>query len=193
MKIVSAKFIKSALKPEHYPADGRPEFAFVGRSNVGKSSLLNALLARKGLAKTSSTPGKTQTINFFEVNGKFYFVDLPGYGFAKVPKNLKDAWNRVMVDYLKHREPLRMAVALLDARHVPSDNDLHMLELLEEAEVPTLVVATKIDKLKQGERKRNLERLRAALDLDDEAMLIPFSAVTGEGVRPLWSIIEDLI
>lgn len=193
MKIVSATFLKSALKPDDYPRDGRPEFAFVGRSNVGKSSLMNALLGRKGLAKTSGTPGKTQTINFFDINGKFYFVDLPGYGYAKVPKTLKDAWNRVMTQYLRQREPLRMAAVLLDARHVPTDNDLHMLELLENAEVPTLLVATKIDKLKQSERKTNLRRIREAVGLDEEGLVVPFSAITGEGVRPLWATIEGML
>ena len=193
MKILSATFLKSALKPDDYPRDGRPEFAFVGRSNVGKSSLMNALLGRKGLAKTSGTPGKTQTINFFDINGKFYFVDLPGYGYAKVPKTLKDAWNRVMTQYLRQREPLRMAAVLLDARHVPTDNDLHMLELLENAEVPTLLVATKIDKLKQSERKTNLRRIHEAVGLDEEGLVVPFSAITGEGVRPLWAIIEGML
>lgn len=193
MKIVSATFLKSALKPDDYPRDGRPEFAFVGRSNVGKSSLMNALLGRKGLAKTSGTPGKTQTINFFDVNGKFYFVDLPGYGYAKVPKPLKEAWNRVMTQYLRQREPLRMAAVLLDARHVPTDNDLHMLELLEQAEVPTLLVATKIDKLKQGERKTNLRRIHEAVGLDEEGLVVPFSAITGEGVRALWATIEGML
>jgi len=193
LKILSATFLKSALKPDDYPRDGRPEFAFVGRSNVGKSSLMNALLGRKGLAKTSGTPGKTQTINFFDINGKFYFVDLPGYGYAKVPKTLKDAWNRVMTQYLRQREPLRMAAVLLDARHVPTDNDLHMLELLENAEVPTLLVATKIDKLKQSERKTNLRRIHEAVGLDEEGLVVPFSAITGEGVRPLWAIIEGML
>jgi GTP-binding protein len=141
MKVVSAEFLKSALQPEQYPNDRKPEIAFIGRSNVGKSSLLNTLLARQGLAKTSGTPGKTQTLNFFTINGSFYFVDLPGYGFAKVPKALKDQWNIVMREYLEAREPLRMAVLLLDSRHLPNQNDLHMLELLEEAAVPTVLVA----------------------------------------------------
>lgn len=193
MKVISADFVKSVMRPQDCPRDGRPEFAFVGRSNVGKSSLLNAMLGKNGLAKTSSTPGKTQTLNYFNVNGKIYFVDLPGYGFAKVPKSLKDAWNRVMLQYLRDRDPLRMAALLLDARHLPNDNDLHMLSLLEEAEVPTLVVATKIDKLKRGERNSQLAQFRKTLELDDEALLIPFSAVTGEGVRPLWEVIDGLL
>lgn len=190
MKVLSAEFIKSALKQEHLPRDGRPEFAFVGRSNVGKSSLLNTLLNRKGLAKTSSTPGKTQTINYFEINGKFYFVDLPGYGYAKVPKTLKRNWQEAMTEYLMGREPLRLAVQLIDSRHPPTPKDLEMLALLEEAEAPTLIVATKIDKLKAGERARSLATIREVLELDEEAAVIPFSAVTREGVAPVWDIIE---
>jgi GTP-binding protein len=191
MKVLSAKYIKSAMHPEDYPRIGHLEFAFVGRSNVGKSTLLNALLRQKGLAKTSSTPGKTQTINFFEVNEKIFFVDLPGYGFAKVPKSLKAEWNRVMMGYLEEREPLRMVAALLDARHKPSAKDVHMLHLLEQAAVPTLLIATKVDKLKKSERSRNLALIRKTLDLGGNAIVIPFSAVTGEGTRELWEIIDE--
>lgn len=193
MKITSAEFIKSTLEPIQYPQDGRPEIAFVGRSNVGKSSLLNKLLGRKGLAKTSGTPGKTQTLNFFEINRAFYFVDLPGYGYAKVPKTLKEQWNRVMFAYLQEREPLRLVVSLMDSRHKPSDNDLQMLELLEAAEVPTVIVATKVDKLKKLERERNLATMHEHLELDEESMILPFSSETGEGVRPLWEVIGDII
>jgi GTP-binding protein len=191
MKVLSAKYIKSAMRPEEYPRIGHPAFAFVGRSNVGEAALLNSLLRQKGLAKTSSTPGKTQTINFFEVNEKVFFVDLPGYGFAKVPKSLKAEWNRVMMGYLEEREPLRMVAALLDARHKPSDKDVHMLQLLEQAAVPTLLVATKVDKLKKSERSRNLNLIRKTLELGGDAMVIPFSAVTGEGTRELWEIIDE--
>ncbi len=193
MQINSARFIISALKREQYPRDRRPEFAFVGRSNVGKSSLQNALLRRKELARTSSTPGKTQTINFFDINGAFYFVDLPGYGYAKVPKSLKDAWNKVMVDYLRDREPLRMVAALVDARHAPTERDHHMLHLLEEAEVPTLIVATKVDKLKRSQRTRQLALIRRELDIGEDGLVLPFSSVTREGVRELWQIIEEML
>lgn len=193
MKITSAQFVKSAMAPDQYPKDGRPEIAFVGRSNVGKSSLLNALLRKRGLAKTSGTPGKTQTVNFFDVNSQFYFVDLPGYGYAKVPLKVKEEWGRVMTAYLRERDPLRMAVALLDSRHEPSPQDDEMLALLEDAEAPTLVVATKVDKLKRSERSRNLDRIRRALDFDEEALILPFSAETGEGRDELWSIIGEML
>lgn len=193
MKVTDAKFIKSALKPEGYPRDRRPEIAFTGRSNVGKSTLLNTLVGRKDLAKTSGTPGKTQTINFFEINAQFYFVDLPGYGFAKVPKALKESWNRTMAAYLREREPLRLAVALVDARHEPAEHDAHMLELLEEAQKPTVIVATKFDKLKPGERKQSLDRIRKTLELDADAVVVPFSSVTRQGVRELWKIIGGVL
>jgi len=193
MKVISAAFVKSVMRVEQCPRDGRPEVAFVGRSNVGKSSLLNAMLKRKGLAKTSSTPGKTQTINFFDVNGTLYFVDLPGYGYAKVPGAVKLEWSRVMTAYLREREPLKLVVQLLDARHAPTKRDEEMMDLLETAEVPTLVVATKVDKLKRSERTENLKTIRAELELDEDAVVLPFSAVTGEGVKPLWGIIEDAL
>ena len=192
MKATSATFVKSAMAPDQYPADGRPEFAFVGRSNVGKSSLLNVLLGRKGLAKTSSRPGKTQTVNFFNVNDRIYFVDLPGYGYAKVPVQVKDQWGKVMTAYLQDRAPLRLALQLVDARHKPSEKDDEMLDLLEKARVPTLVVATKIDKVKRSERAKNLRRIRETLRLDDDAVVLPFSSVTKDGVKELWRVIDEL-
>jgi GTP-binding protein len=185
------EFLKSAIRAGQLPKDGRPEIAFVGRSNVGKSSLLNALCGKKGLAKTSGRPGKTQTLNFFDVAGRYYFVDLPGYGYAAVPVKVKEAWGRVMTAYLRDRVPLKLVVMLLDARHAPSEHDLEMLELLEDARRPTLIVATKIDKLKRSERAKNLARIRDACGLDAAAALVPFSAVTGEGRKELWEFIED--
>jgi GTP-binding protein len=190
MQVHSARFVLSALDPSHYPRDRRPEFAFVGRSNVGKSTLLNTLLGRKTLAKTSSTPGKTQTINFFDINEKIYLVDLPGYGFAKVPKAMKDTWNKVMVEYLSNREPLRMVGVLVDARHKPSALDLDMLHILEEAAVPTMIVATKFDKLKQSQRKKSLKLIGDTLGVGAEAIL-PFSGVSREGVKDLWHVIDE--
>lgn len=191
MKVTSATYLRSALRPGQYPKDGRPEIAFVGRSNVGKSSLMNTLLGKKGLAKTSGTPGKTQTLNFFDVNNRFYFVDLPGYGYAKVPRSVKENWGRVMTGYLRDRPSLRLVIQLLDARHQPTAKDLEMLEILDAARVPTLVAATKIDKLKRAERARNLKAIPQALDLDPDALILPFSSVTGEGRRELWAVIED--
>ncbi|MDK1020826.1 MAG: ribosome biogenesis GTP-binding protein YihA/YsxC [Candidatus Hydrogenedentes bacterium] len=191
--MTTANFVKSTIRSKDYPKDRRPEFAFLGRSNVGKSSLMNALLGKKGLAKTSSTPGKTQTINFFDVNERFYFVDLPGYGFAKAPLKVKAQWGRVVNAYIEEREPLRLVVMLLDSRHAPSAQDHVLLEFLDRVEVPTLLVATKFDKLKRSERKRNLERIREALALSEDALVVPFSAVTREGKKELWAVIEEIL
>jgi GTP-binding protein len=193
MKVHTADFLCSAMRSDQYPKDGRPEIAFVGRSNVGKSSLMNCLLGRKGLAKTSGTPGKTQTVNFFDINGTFYFVDLPGYGFAKVPIAVKEQWGRVMAAYLQERAALKLVCQLVDARHKPSPKDLDMLALLDDAKVPTLIVATKFDKLKASERTRNLNLLRQTLELPEEALVVPFSAMTGDGRTELWEIIEEYL
>lgn len=193
MKVVSASFVKSAVRPEDYPRDRRPEVAFAGRSNVGKSTLLNALLNRKGLAKTSKTPGKTRTVNFFDVNGKIYFVDLPGYGFAKVSKSMQAAWRNTITGYLIDRTPLRLTVHLIDARHPPTPRDLELLALLDEARVPTVIVATKVDKLNRSERDRLDKTFRNELDLDDDALIIPLSSITGEGRQTLWNVIHDAV
>lgn len=192
MKVQEATFVKSALRPDDYPRDERPEIAFVGRSNVGKSTLMNTLLGRKGLAKTSSTPGKTQLINFFNVNDQIYFVDLPGYGYAKVAKAMKARWNRFMMGYLAERPSLRLVVQLIDSRHGPSAKDLDMLDLLDRAEVPTLIVATKVDKLKRSLRVKSMNLIRTKLDLDEEALVIPFSSVTKEGKSDVWRVIDDV-
>ncbi|NUM52930.1 MAG: YihA family ribosome biogenesis GTP-binding protein [Candidatus Hydrogenedentes bacterium] len=190
MKILSASYVKSAMRPDQYPADGRPEIAFVGRSNVGKSTMLNVLLNKKGLAKTSKTPGKTQTVNFFDVNGKYYFVDLPGYGFARVSKEMRQQWASVMTSYLKARRPLRLVVALMDSRHTPADQDLDLLDLLEDAEVPSLIVATKSDKLRPSEVEAASQTIRKALGLDEDAAIIPFSANSKQGLRDVWNVID---
>lgn len=193
MKITSASYVKSAVRPEHYPGDGRPEIAFVGRSNVGKSTMLNVLLNKKGLAKTSKTPGKTQTVNFFNVNEKYYFVDLPGYGYARVSKVVREQWASVMTDYLRARRPLRVVVVLLDSRHKPADQDFDLLDLLEQAEVPSLIVATKCDKLRPNELATSIRTIRKTLDLDGEAIIIPFSAHSKQGLRDVWNVIDETL
>lgn len=185
------EFVKSVYQLEHCPKGELPEIAFVGRSNVGKSSLLNCLWSKKGLAKTSSRPGKTQSLNYFLYNKSCYFVDLPGYGFAKVPLQMKKDWNRVMYTYLAEHPNLSMVVQLVDSRHKPTDKDLDMLSILDEAQVPTLIVATKIDKLKRSERKKNLKRIQTEMGLDDDAVIIPFSSENGEGRKELWAYIND--
>ena len=192
MRNVQASFVCSALLPKDFPKDQRPEFAFVGRSNVGKSSLLNTMLRRKELARTSSKPGKTQTINFFDVDGNCYFVDLPGYGYARVSRSVKDEWGKRMMDYLRGRDTIRMVALLVDARHEPADSDRHMLEILMASEKPTLIVATKFDKVKRSIRQKHLKFIREGLDLDSDALIIPFSSVTSEGVRELWEVIREI-
>jgi GTP-binding protein len=191
MKVRSAHFLKSALLPAQFPDDGRPEIAFIGRSNVGKSTLLNVLLNRKGLAKVSKTPGKTRTINFFDVNGELYFVDLPGYGFAKVSKALRRNWEEALTGYLRNRPQLKLVLALFDARHEPGEADRNLLALLGEARVATLLVATKVDKVATRERARTLDRLRRALDSGDDALIVAFSATTKVGLREVWRIVDE--
>lgn len=193
MKVTSVEFKKAILDLKDAPKDRKPEIAFAGKSNVGKSSLLNALFNRRNLAKTSNTPGKTRTINFFEVNRKFYFVDLPGYGYAEVSKELQEKWGQLMFEYLTSRDTLKLMVVLIDSRHGPNERDIQLIDFLEEQEIPTLLVATKIDKLSNSQRKPHLDLIRKSLNLDEEAIILPFSAVTKEGVTPLWKIIEEVI
>jgi GTP-binding protein len=174
------------------PAPRLPEVAFSGRSNVGKSSLLNALVRRKALARVSSTPGKTREINFFDVNGEFLLVDLPGYGYARVSKTQRASWRPLIEGYLRTSTELRGVVQLIDARHEPTADDLTMLEFLAELEVPTLVVLTKTDKL----RPRDVpERVRAIAERAgvEPSQLIPFSAVTGEGRDELADALVELL
>jgi GTP-binding protein len=190
MKIRSAKFIKSGSSLSNCPAALLPEAAFVGRSNVGKSSLLNSLLGQKQLAKTSGTPGKTRLINFFLVDDSYYFVDLPGYGYAKVPEMLKKNWASMVEGYLSHRETLRVVVVLLDARHLPSLADQQMKDWLDYYRRPAVFVATKIDKISRNQRTRSVEMIRQVLKLKEQDLLIPFSAETDEGRHEIVRAVE---
>lgn len=184
---LDAEFIISAASADLFPRDGRPEVAFLGRSNVGKSTLLNSLMGVKGLARTSATPGCTQTINFFRVGGKLLFVDLPGYGYARVPLSEKARWKRLIESYLLDRSNLELSILLLDARRGWMEPDLELKEWLEYHGMPYLVVATKIDKLKSNqERERGLAAIREEYP---DGLLVPFSAVTGQGVKELWQAI----
>jgi GTP-binding protein len=183
MKITSAEFIKSATAPEHYPKDHRPEIAFMGRSNVGKSSLINSLLGVKGLARTSSTPGRTQLINFFLINQAFYFVDLPGYGYARVPAEIKQEWGPMVEKYLATRKNLVLSIAITDSRHNPSKLDLMMKEWLEARQKPFIVVATKADKLSSNQLNKQMKQMEALLG---EGRVIPYSAITRRGAERVW-------
>ena len=169
-----------------------PEVAFAGRSNVGKSSLINALVRRKKAARVSNTPGRTREINFFDVNGQFVLADLPGYGFAKISKEARAAWRPLIEGYLTGSPTLRGVVQLLDARHEPSNDDLQMLDFLAKTQLPTIIVATKVDKLGAAERGKRIEKLALEAGIELE-QLIPFSAVTGAGRDELAEAIAALV
>lgn len=190
MVIKSAEFVKSATRPAQYPEAELPEVAFVGRSNVGKSSLVNVLTGRKALVRTSSTPGRTQLINFFVVNGAFRMVDLPGYGFARVPVRVKRQWGPMIRTYLEKRETLRAVVFILDIRRTPNEEDLQLLDWLEEFGVPTIPVITKTDKVKRRELDQGLKRIAEATGLPGDAFTL-FSATTRRGREEIWERIED--
>ncbi|MCL6635101.1 MAG: ribosome biogenesis GTP-binding protein YihA/YsxC [Peptococcaceae bacterium] len=189
MKIKSAEFVTSAVKAADYPAGQLPEVALAGRSNVGKSSLLNKLVNRKGLARTSNTPGRTRQLNFFLVNGLFRLVDLPGYGYARVSEREREGWRKMVEDYLKDRENLRGVVLLVDSRHPPSALDVQMYQWLKHYGKPTAVAATKADKLSRSRLLQSLKAIRAALPLAEGEPLVPFSAETGQGREELLKII----
>ncbi|MBW6512741.1 MAG: ribosome biogenesis GTP-binding protein YihA/YsxC [Desulfuromonadaceae bacterium] len=190
MIIKSAEFIKSATRPDQYPASLLAEVAFAGRSNVGKSSLINALVNRKALVRTSNTPGRTQLINFFNINGEFTLVDLPGYGFAKVPLTVKSQWGPMMRTYLETRVNLKAVVTLFDVRRVPREEDIQLLDWLEEFGAPTIPVITKIDKISRSQRGKQIKPILEATNLPLEAFSL-FSAKTREGMDEIWERIED--
>lgn len=190
MVVRDATFCRACSRPEEFPATGCPEIAFAGRSNVGKSSLLNWLLHRKSLAKVSATPGKTQTINFFTVNGRWFFVDLPGYGFARVPGGVQRAWRSLIESYLIGRPTLRAVVLLVDARHPPTEQDRTMHAWLAAYGVPEILVATKADQVPRGLRRAAAARIAAVLGLSEREGPVFVSVRSGEGKDRLWSRIE---
>jgi GTP-binding protein len=201
MNVRSAEFITSAVKPSQYPPVSGPEVAFAGRSNVGKSSLMNTLLGRKNLVKTSSTPGRTQTINFFRINDAFFFVDLPGYGYAKVPKAVRKSWGPMVETYLKTRrrggedaagggQGICAVIVILDIRRVPNRGDQDLIAWLAHYNIPALVVLTKADKLKKNKQASQQSTIAKEL-AKDASSLFPFSATTGLGKQQLWKAIEE--
>ncbi len=192
MKIRSAEIVMSAVKKEQYPQKNIPEIAFAGRSNVGKSSTMNKLLNRKKLARTSATPGKTQTINFYEINNQFYFVDLPGYGYAKVSKKSQEQWGKMIETYLYDRSNLLEVLQLIDIRHIPTKQDQEMYRWIKARGFNGIVVATKLDKISKGQRQKQLSIIRKSLQMTDEAILIPISTETREGIEELWEIITKI-
>jgi GTP-binding protein len=186
MRTVKSEFIKSVKDPKHFPSDNLPEVAFAGRSNVGKSSLLNTLLGRKAIAKTSSTPGKTRLINFFVVNDRIRFVDLPGYGYARVPIKIRKGWRFMVEAYLRSREALCLVVVIVDIRRVPSEGDMELFQWLDHHGIKGCLVATKVDKLSRNRRIGQLALITEALGYKP----IPFSSVTKEGKKEVWKAIQ---
>jgi GTP-binding protein len=191
MKIVSAEFVKSATEPSQYPEGELPEVAFAGRSNVGKSSLINTITRRKNLARTSSTPGCTQLINFFTVNNEISLVDLPGYGYARAPIASRREWGPMIETYLKHRQSLESVIVILDVRRHPSEKDLTLIEWLRHYEIIPTVVLTKIDKISRSQAKERQLKIKNLLALTADPIL--FSARTGEGRDLIWGAIKDLV
>tara|TARA_B100000470_G_scaffold202274_1_gene175008 strand:+ start:165 stop:764 length:600 start_codon:yes stop_codon:yes gene_type:complete len=191
MKITSAEFLTGAVSYKQYPDSAYPELAFAGRSNVGKSSLINSLLNRKKLVKTSQTPGKTQEINFFKINNDFIFTDLPGYGFAKVPQPVRKRWGKMIEDYLLKRETLLAVIFIIDLRRRPSQLDLSLQRWLEAHEVEYLLVGTKVDKLSQSEIKKQKDKLNVAYFDGGEGELLVYSSKSSRGRKELWSKITS--
>jgi len=185
---LASEFILSAGSANQFPRDGLPEVAFLGRSNVGKSSLLNSLTGQKGLAITSNTPGRTQTINFYRVDGSFYFVDLPGYGYARAPLRVTLEWKKLIEQYLETRETLSLSCLVLDSRRGWMEHDLLLKRWLEDRGSPYLVVSTKIDKLNQSEQEHGLRKIR-----QEGVEPLPFSAANGRGAREIWQAITKTL
>lgn len=191
MKIKSSEFVISAAGESQFPEDGLPEVALAGRSNVGKSSLINRMLARRNLARTSSQPGKTQTLNYYRVNGNLYFVDFPGYGYARVSRTQREAWGKLAERYLRGRKQLKLVLQLVDLRHPPTADDRRMFEWLSHYGIPMCVVATKADKISRGQIPKHAKIVRQTLDMPDHLPLVIFSSETGQGRDDLWSLIEQ--
>lgn len=189
MNFQNVEFIKSAVKKDDFIYDGRTQIVFAGKSNVGKSSVINKLLNRKNFARVGNTPGKTVHINYFLLDSKAYLVDLPGYGFAKVSKAERDRWGKLMETYFAENL-MSLGVVIVDARHKPTADDVTMANWFKDTGCPYIIVANKLDKVKKSEISSNLEQIRTALELSDDVVLIPFSAETGENRNKLISEIE---
>ena len=193
MKIKKAELAAVTGRPDQYPPDDRPEIAFAGRSNVGKSSLLNLLTGRKRLAKVSGSPGKTRTINFFDINGEFRIVDLPGYGYARVSKSMSRDWGNMMDQYFQQRQNLIKVVQLVDIRHEPSAQDLQMYDYLKYYGLDGLVVATKADKIKRSQLQKHISMIKKSLQMKPEDVLVPVSALKKTGHQELLDEIEKIL
>lgn len=193
MQITNAKFYKSVFKFEECPQLRQPEVAFSGRSNVGKSSLINRITRQNKLARTSNTPGRTQSLNYYNIDDKFYLVDLPGYGFANVPQKVKEEWAELIDNYLHYRENLLGIVQIIDARHKPTKDDKMMVEWLKASGLSFLIAATKVDKISNNKRAKQKRVIYKELQLDKSDNFIFFSAETGEGTKTVYNYLEDLL
>lgn len=189
MKVTSSEIVISAVKPAQYPEGDLPEVALAGRSNVGKSSFINKLLGRKGLARISSKPGKTQTLNFYIINEMLHFVDVPGYGYAKVSKKEREEWGKMIETYITSREQLRAVILLIDLRHPPTSDDVLMYNFLKHYDIPTIVVTTKADKIPKGKWQKHAKVIKDALEIDKTDPLVIFSSETGLGKDEAWKTI----
>ena len=189
VNLQKTEFILSAASPKDFLRDGLPQIAFAGRSNVGKSSVINRLLNRKNFARVGAAPGKTIHINYFKIDGAFYLVDLPGYGYAKVSKSERDRWGKLMETYFAHPELMTMGVMIVDSRHKPTEDDCTMAQWFKDTGRPMVVVANKLDKLKKSEIQPNLDQIRLTLELEEDVPVIPFSAEKGDGRQDLLNVI----
>jgi len=193
LKIKSSEFVISAVSRAQYPDTNLPEVALAGRSNVGKSSFINKMLNRKNLARTSSKPGKTQTLNFYLINEEFYFVDVPGYGYAKISKKEREAWGQMIEGYLMGRPQLKAVLTIVDVRHPPTKDDVLMYQFLKHYQIPVIVIATKADKVPRGKWNKHLKIVKDTLGTQPEDPVILFSSETGLGKEEAWQEIERLI
>jgi GTP-binding protein len=193
MKIISAKCIISAVGPKQYPKTGYPEIVMVGRSNVGKSSLINSLCARRALARTSNQPGKTQTINYFAINEQLYLVDLPGYGYAETSKGKRGEWGEFITNYLRDGNRIALIVHLIDLRHEPMKNDKNASAWLMGLNIPYVIVGTKADKISRGKRQAHISAIRKGLMLPAHVPTLVYSSETGEGRDELWRYVRSVI
>ncbi|WP_249870954.1 ribosome biogenesis GTP-binding protein YihA/YsxC [Oceanobacillus saliphilus] len=193
MKVTNAEIVISAVSQKQYPGDMLPEIALAGRSNVGKSSFINKLINRKNLARTSSKPGKTQTLNFYKINDGFYFVDVPGYGYAKVSKKEREKWGVMMEEYFQTRETLKAVLLITDLRHEPTKDDLQMYQFLKYQELPIVIVGTKLDKIPKNKRFQHIKRTKETFQVGPEDIVIPFSSETGDGKEESWSVITKFL
>ncbi|MFJ7920456.1 ribosome biogenesis GTP-binding protein YihA/YsxC [Lysinibacillus fusiformis] len=191
MKVHNVEMVISAVRPDQYPEDGLPEFALAGRSNVGKSSFINRMIGRKALARISSKPGKTQTLNFYKIEEQLFFVDVPGYGYAKVSKTEREAWGKMIERYFTGRQELKAVVQIIDLRHPPTADDCMMYNFLKHYNIPCIVIATKADKIPKGKWDKHKKIVKETLEMEKNDPLIVFSSETGLGFEEAWRTIEN--